>query len=138
MISYCVDICCVLAGGRGKRTGSDLSAEVAPRQGYSEHGILCLFVYVSLQSDGGNAGKHVCSLSSTALIKGNEASAAYPPVCFLESLKAEVFALQPTFLTGTSTFLLMSVSVSQFLPFCTLSSLIRCFITELFKWQILD
>lgn len=52
IINYCVDVCCVLAGGRGNRTGSYLSAEVAPRQGYSEHGILCLLLYVSLQNVG--------------------------------------------------------------------------------------
>lgn len=104
-----MDICCVLAGGRGNRTGSDLSAAVAPRQGYSEHGILRLFVYVSLQNDGGNDWKCVCDLSSTALIKGNEASAAYPPVCYLVSFKAEVFAFQPKFLLGSYTCLCLPV-----------------------------
>lgn len=47
-------ICFVLTEGRGNRTGSDLSAEVAPRKGYSELGILCLFVDVCLQNGGGN------------------------------------------------------------------------------------
>lgn len=52
MLNNCMDICYVLAGGRGNRPGSDLSAEVAPRQGSSEHGILSL--YVSFQNGGGN------------------------------------------------------------------------------------
>lgn len=100
--------------------------------------VFCVSLFMSVQNDGGNGWKCVCNLSSTAPIKGNEASAAYPPICYLESFKAEVFVLQPKFLTGPSRFLHMSVSVSLFLPSPTLSCLIRRFIAELLKWQILD
>jgi len=55
-----------------------------------------------------------------------------------EGLKACLQSFQPKFLTGTSRFLHMSLSVSLFLPFPTLSYLISCFIAELLKWQILD
>lgn len=70
-----------------------MSAEVAPRKGYSELGILCLFVDVCLQNGGGNDWRCVCSRYSPELIKGNEAYAAYPPICPLKSFKAEIVAL---------------------------------------------
>lgn len=69
-----MDICHVLAGGRGNRPGSNLSAEVAPRQGSSEHGIVSLCLCQSSEWWWEwLIAKGVCNLSSTALSRGSEA-----------------------------------------------------------------